>query len=83
MDFPALLCSSKHPQNNNEASTVLDLFVRATNIYHYPRRIHTDYSTENVDVARLMLTRYGVDSKPVQEARQGFLQLMYMSGQLN
>ena len=50
---------------NSEASTVLDLFVGATNIYHYPRRIRTDYGTENVDEARLMLTRYGVDSKPV------------------
>lgn len=50
---------------NNEAKTVLDLFLKATQVFHYPRRIRTDYGTENVEVARQMLHRYGPQSKPV------------------
>ena len=55
--------------NNNEAATVVDLFQTGTNTFHYPRRIRTDYGTENIEVARLMLNRYGVDSNPVITGR--------------
>ena len=51
--------------SNNYASTVLDLFESATVVFRYPRRIRTDYGTENVDVARKMLDRYGAESNPV------------------
>jgi len=50
---------------NNMASTVLQLFQAATQVYHYPRRIRTDHGTENVDVARDMLIRYGPELTPV------------------
>ena len=50
---------------NNRASTVLQLFLAATQVFHYPRRIRTDYGTENVEVARNMLNRYGPASHPV------------------
>lgn len=50
---------------NNKASTVLELFLAATQAFHYPRRIRTDFGTENVDVAREMLNRYGPASNPV------------------
>lgn len=53
---------------NNEASTVSELFLKASDIYHFPRRIRTDYGTENVHVARIMLTRYGADCKPVLQS---------------
>jgi hypothetical protein len=50
---------------NNRASTVLECFLTATQVFHYPRRIRTDFGTENVDVARNMLNRYGPASNPV------------------
>ena len=50
---------------NNNATTVLELFLRATEVYSYPKRIRTDYGTENLAVAREMLTHYGSACKPV------------------
>ena len=44
---------------------MLELFQSATTVFHYPQRIRTDYGTENVDVARRMLDRYGAESNPV------------------
>ncbi len=44
---------------------MLELFQSATTVFHYPRRIRTDYGTENVDVVRGMLNRYGAESNPV------------------
>lgn len=50
---------------NNTATTVLELFWKGTEVFHYPRRIRTDYGTENVEVAKEMLNRYGSESSPV------------------
>ena len=44
---------------------MLELFESAIAVFHHPRRIRTDYGTENVDVARRMLDRYGPESSPV------------------
>lgn len=54
-----------HASTNNKATTVLGLFVDAAQVFHYPRRIRTDYGTENVAVAKEMLNKYGVKAKPV------------------
>lgn len=55
--------------NNNEAGTVLEQFLLGTRTFHFPRRIRTDYGTENVEVARLMLQKYGITSNPVITGR--------------
>ena len=55
--------------NNNEAATVLELFKNGVKTFHYPLRIRTDYGTENVEVARFMLHKYGVAANPVLTGR--------------
>ena len=40
--------------NNIRASSVFDLFVRATNVYGIPSRVRSDHGMENVDVAVFM-----------------------------
>lgn len=50
---------------NNEASTVLTLFEDAIQRFNVPTRIRCDHGTENIDVARWMLTRYGPAVNPV------------------
>ena len=55
--------------NNNEALTVLESFQSAVNTFHYPRRIRTDHGTENVEVARFMLHKYGITTNPVITGR--------------
>ena len=55
--------------NNNEANTVLELFKNSVGTYHHPRRIRTDHGTENVEVARFMLHKYGVSINPVITGR--------------
>ena len=55
--------------NNNEAETVLEQFLLGTQTFHFPRRIRTDYGTENVKVAMFMLQKYGVTSNPVITGR--------------
>ena len=37
---------------NNMASTVLDLFINATNQFGLPSRVRTDQGVENVDIPR-------------------------------
>ena len=58
-------CYFLKASTNNRASTVLERLLTATQVFHYPRRIRTDFGTENVDVARNMLNRYGPASNPV------------------
>jgi hypothetical protein len=55
--------------NNNEAATVFQSFQNSVNTFHYPRRIRTDHGTENVEVARFMLHKYGITKNPIIRGR--------------
>ena len=50
---------------NNKAITVGDLFKAAVQKYGCPTRVRTDYSGENVEVWRYMVSVHGEDTKPV------------------
>ena len=54
---------------NNDASTVLDLFMNALHQFHTPHRIRSDHGTENVEVAKWMLHHHGTTSNPVLTGR--------------
>lgn len=54
-----------HCANNNKSSTVLSCFEKAVQNYNVPQRIRIDRGGENVEVARLMLSTRGIDSKSV------------------
>ena len=43
---------------NNMASTVLDLFLNATNQFGIPSRVRADQDVENVDIARYMFSHH-------------------------
>ena len=45
--------------SNNQANTVLQLFMQAGETFGYPSRVRSDQRVENVDVARLMLPLRG------------------------
>ena len=45
--------------NNNEASTVLQLFQEAVELYGLPSRLRSDRGSENVDVADFMIAQRG------------------------
>ncbi|XP_019857905.1 PREDICTED: uncharacterized protein LOC109586176 [Amphimedon queenslandica] len=49
-----------HASDNNRASTVLALFLEATDNDGWPSRVRSDKGGENIDVARAMLTVRGV-----------------------
>lgn len=51
--------------DNNRASTVYQLFMKAVDKYHYPFRVRTDYGGENVEVWRAMVAEWGEDSGSV------------------
>ena len=48
-----------HCSSNNQASTVLQLFMQAGERYGYPSRVRSDQGVENVDVARMMMMLRG------------------------
>lgn len=50
-----------HCATNNRASTVLTLFEEGVRNFSLPSRVRCDRGTENVEVARLMLSRRGLD----------------------
>ena len=56
-------------KTNNEASTVLDLFVNAVQQFHVPCRVRCDHGTENIEVAKWMLHHHGTASNPVLTGR--------------
>lgn len=45
--------------NNNKASTVGALFLKATEEYCWPSRVRADKGTENVQVSRMMVEKHG------------------------
>jgi hypothetical protein len=47
--------------NNNCASTVLDLFLGAIEVHGAPSRVQGDHGTENLCVAKYMETEFGVE----------------------
>lgn len=51
--------------DNNQASTVYELFLSAVQQYHLPSRVRCDQGGENVMVARHMLERRGVERRSV------------------
>ena len=54
-----------HCSDNNRASTVLQQFVGAVQVYGLPSRIRTDQGLENVEIARMMLEQRGTDRASV------------------
>ena len=55
--------------SNNEATTVLDLFINALHQFHIPHCIRSDHGTENVEVAKWMLHHHGTTSNHVLTGR--------------
>ena len=47
--------------SNNRADSVLQLFLMAVQQYNLPSRIRTDLGMENIEVARVMLERRGLN----------------------
>ena len=50
---------------NNEALTGLTLFEDAIQKFNVPARTRCDHGTENIQVAKWMLTRYGSPVRPL------------------
>ena len=47
--------------SNNRADSVLQLFLMAVQQYNLPSRVRTDLGMENIEVARVMLERCGLN----------------------
>eukprot|EP00794_Sanderia_malayensis_P010667 gene10667-11796_t len=58
-----------HSCCNNKAETVKCLFEDAISGFYWPRRVRSDQGMENVEVAKLMLAKFGIDRKPVFTGR--------------
>ena len=50
---------------NNKAKTVLDSFYQAIEQYRTPLKIRTDHGNENIEVARYMPEKRGVEGNSV------------------
>ena len=51
--------------SNNKADTVLQLFLNAVQQYNLPSRVRTDMGRENIDVARVMMKRRGLNRESI------------------
>lgn len=59
IDGYSRLITRLRASNNNRATTVLDLFLRAANVYRAPSRLRGDHGVENVLVAAWMEANKG------------------------
>jgi len=53
-----------HCCDNNFSHTVRQLFENSVQQFYWPRRVRSDQGMENIEVARVMLRKYGTSSKP-------------------
>ena len=53
-----------HCCDNNRADTVAALFCSSVERLYWPRRVRSDMGMENIEVARMMLDKYGPQSCP-------------------
>ena len=54
-------CEVDRHINNNRADSVVQLFLMAVQQYNLPSRVRTDLGMENIEVARVMLERRGLN----------------------
>ena len=48
-----------HASDNNRATTVLNVFLEAVDIYGYPSRMRGDCGGENIELATFLIMRNG------------------------
>lgn len=60
IDGYSRLVTGLRASNNNQANTVLDLFLLATRVYGVPSRLRGDHGTENIAVATWMEEHRGI-----------------------
>lgn len=61
IDGYSRMCVFLECSTNNRATTALEAFQRGVSQYGLPSRVRTDYGTENVEIARMMLRRRGLN----------------------
>ena len=54
-----------HLTDNNQADTVLNLFINGVAEYGLPSRVRSDHGLENVGVAQYMLENCGLDKESI------------------